>query len=102
MTVNHPFGSFLPVDSERYRSFQVFQIRVIAAHRLARGIRKLCNRSAVDILELDNDVQRGLAGIVRYKRADTEGNLGSAAEIVVQLLGTVKIKTVAEKKELCL
>ncbi len=86
--------------AEGDRALEIIEIRIVAAHCLADIIRQFCDRSAVDILQLDDDIQRGLLGIIRAECADTERNLRLPAEIIIELLGAVEIEAVAEQQQL--
>ena len=79
------------MQPEVHGTLQVGQVLLILAHLLAGGIGKLGHRVAVDILELDDNVQGFLAGVVGYEGADAEGNPGSVLEVVVELLGVIKV-----------
>ena len=55
---------FFTVDPEADRTFEVFKIRFITAHSLARSVREFGNWSAVYILQFDNNIKCIFAGIV--------------------------------------
>ena len=49
---------------------------------------------------MNDDVQRLLTGVVGDKGADAKGDLGLLPEVVIELLGVVKIQTVGEEQYL--
>ena len=87
-------------QAECDRVFQVFKIGFIAAHRLADIIGELRDRSAVDILQLDDDIQRGFLCVIRAERTDAERDLRLVTEVVIELLCAVEIKAVTEQQQL--
>ena len=89
-------------QSEVHRALEVLKVLLIAAHCLAHSVGQLRNRSVVYILELDNDVESLLLGIIGAECSDAEGNFCLVAEVIVELLCAVKIKAVAEQQQLSL
>ena len=88
------------VEAEFDRAFEVVKILRVAAHGLFGIVRELSDGSAVDVLQLYNDVQRFFAGVVRAECADAEADLCAILEVIVQPLGAVKIEAVAEQQQL--
>ena len=81
--ISVPGGELYTVQAEGHGGFQVFQVRLVLAHGLAGGIGQLGHRAAVDVLQLDDDVQSGLPRVIGAEGADAEGHLGPVLEIVV-------------------
>ena len=94
------FRFFLPVQAESNGALQVFHIFIIPAHGLSGGVGQFRDSAAVHRLQLDNDIQRFLAGIVGAERTDAEGHLCPVLKVVIQRLGPVKIQAVAEQQQL--
>ena len=70
------------------------------AHALLGVIAELRDRFIVDILQLDDDIQRIDVGIVGAEGTDAEADLCSAFEVVVKLLCAVKVQAIGEQQEL--
>ena len=91
----------LPVQPESHRALEISKIFLIIAHGFFRDVRELCNGTAIDILQLDDNIQRFLAGIIGAEGSNAEGHLCSVLKIVIELLRAVKVQTVTEQQLLC-
>ena len=86
------------IQAELDGALQIGQVAFVVAHRFFRGIGELCHRAAIDVLQLDDDIQRMLAGIVGAEGADAKGYLRPVPEVFIELLRSVKIQAVAEQQ----
>ena len=85
------------METEIDRTLEIVKIMLVTAHRLTGSIRKLGYRSAVDILQLNDDVEGFCKCIIRTEGTDTEAHLYPILKVLVELLSAVEVEAVGFK-----